>query len=1063
VSTARRIDARTLGIVRVGAVAVVIGLALLEFAPVWRDGYIAERNSRGDIPTYWNQAAAAIDRGGSSTRVLELPGSPSAAYRWGTTGDPITPGLVDRPWVSRELIPYFGSAAAANLVIALDHRMQEGTFEPRSLAPIARLLNSGTVLLRSDLEYERSDTPRPRTLWAELTDPRPSGLGPPDDFGDRVPNVATRFPVVDEQELATPPASSWPPPVALFPVAGALPIVSAAPAKRPVLVAGDGEALVDAAAAGLLQGSELVLYAASFARDPAALRQVLGQGADLVVSDTNRRRARRWGAIRDVTGFTEHAGEVPLRDDPEDKRLDVFPGSDDRDRSVVEQRGVRRATATGYGERSIYAPDQRAAAAFDGDPQTAWRVGGEDDPTGQRLVVDLKTPVTTNHVTLKQPLIDEMDETRFITRARLHFGSGEPVTVDLDQRSRSPEGQTVKFPERKIRHLAVEVLDTNLGQLASYGGVNGVGFSEVQIGSVADAPRVDEVVRLPTRLVRSPGARSLDHRLVYLMSRLGYDPASRRRADEEPSLSRRFEVPSARAFSVTGTARVAPNASDGTLDEVIGTTAPGARFGASGHLRGDAGARASRAFDHDARTAWVAPMGAQVEQVGQWVGVELDEPVTLDHLGLELVTDGRHSVPTRMHLEVDGAAGPSFDLPALADKPAEGATTAVPLAFPAVAGRRLRLVVDAVRPVTTPDPRTHRALTLPVAIAETGMPDVPVPGAPPLVPSECRNDLLSLDGAPVGVAVSGDDTAAGAHGALSLRACDGRPLELGAGSHVLRSAKGLQTGLDVDRVVLGSDRGGGPLGRGALGARRSTAGARVRVTGTGPTSVDARVRTDGKPFWLVLGQSQSSGWQLEVDGAAHVGPQRLVNGYANGWQITPERAGQLTVRLRWTPQDLVWWGIGISAVAVALCIVLALRRTRGAAAVAGVPAEALDAAPSLASPFVSRGTPPGRGSVAAVTVLMALAAGVASRPWVGLVVGVATLVALLRPRARALLSLGCVAALVIAAAYVVVQQLRHGYPTIASWPSQFDAVADLAWLAVWLLAADVVVQRVRDR
>jgi hypothetical protein len=56
-----------------------------------------------------------------------------------------------------------------------------------------------------------------------------------------------------------------------------------------------------------------------------------------------------------------------------------------------------------------------------------------------------------------------------------------------------------------------------------------------------------------------------------------------------------------------------------------------------------------------------------------------------------------------------------------------------------------------------------------------------------------------------------------------------------------------------------------------------------------------------------------------------------------------------------------------------------------------------------------------------------------------------------------------VGALAIAAGYVVVQQARHGYPTISSWPSQFDAVTGVTWLALWLLAADVVVRWVRDR
>jgi arabinofuranan 3-O-arabinosyltransferase len=80
------------------AALAVIGLTLLTFVPVWRDGYIAERNSREeDVPTYWEEATAQLDAEPHDTRVLEIPGSPGGAYRWGTTSDPITPGLMDRP------------------------------------------------------------------------------------------------------------------------------------------------------------------------------------------------------------------------------------------------------------------------------------------------------------------------------------------------------------------------------------------------------------------------------------------------------------------------------------------------------------------------------------------------------------------------------------------------------------------------------------------------------------------------------------------------------------------------------------------------------------------------------------------------------------------------------------------------------------------------------------------------------------------------------------------------------------------------------------------------------
>ena len=44
-----------------------------------------------------------------------------------------------------------------------------------------------------------------------------------------------------------------------------------------------------------------------------------------MLTDTNRKRAERWGTLHDTTGYTERAGEKPLVADPATSALDVFP------------------------------------------------------------------------------------------------------------------------------------------------------------------------------------------------------------------------------------------------------------------------------------------------------------------------------------------------------------------------------------------------------------------------------------------------------------------------------------------------------------------------------------------------------------------------------------------------------------------------------------------------------------------------------------------------------------------------------------------------------------------
>ena len=97
--------------------------------------------------------------------MLELPGADFASYTWGNTVDPITPGLMDRPYVARELIPW-GGPAAHDLLNAVDRRLQEGVSTRRASPRCARRMGVGAVALRNDIEYKRYDLVRPLDLAA---------------------------------------------------------------------------------------------------------------------------------------------------------------------------------------------------------------------------------------------------------------------------------------------------------------------------------------------------------------------------------------------------------------------------------------------------------------------------------------------------------------------------------------------------------------------------------------------------------------------------------------------------------------------------------------------------------------------------------------------------------------------------------------------------------------------------------------------------------------------------------------------------------------------------------
>jgi hypothetical protein len=453
--------------------------------------------------------------------------------------------------------------------------------------------------------------------------------------------------------------------------------------------------------------------------------------------------------------------------------------------------------------------------------------------------------------------------------------------------------------------------------------------------------------------------------------------------------------------------------------------------------------------------------------------------VTFDHLDLHVVADGRHSVPTRLRIDA-GDQSRTVDVPPIPDQGQENATVSVPVQFEPLTGDTVRVTIEAVREIKTTEYYSNTPIVMPAALAELGLPGVQRAPLPESLPGTCRDDLLTIDGAPVPVRVTGSASDAVAGRPVTAERCDpatgdatSAPLPLGRGQHVLRSSLGLDTGIDLDGIVLGSEAGGGPIALGERGAIPPVAqplgGApKVKVVDSGRTDMKVHVTGADQPFWLVLGESHNRGWTASVNGH-DVGGGKLVNGYANGWLVDPKGSATVDVSLTWTPQRTVWIAIALSGLTMLLCTVLALglwSRRRRAAVAAPAPADgatAVDEPPVFRLPFAASGVRPRWPVVAATALGAGFVAAVLIKPLPGLLVGLLVLAALVRPRWRVALAIGAPAALAAAGLYVVVQQTRHGYPSVFEWPTFFDRVHMLGWFAVAFLAADALVEVVRTR
>ena len=249
---------------------------------------------------------------------------------------------------------------------------------------------------------------------------------------------------------------------------------------------------------------------------------------------------------------------------------------------------------------------------------------------------------------------------------------------------------------------------------------------------------------MPQDLLRAAGTSSIDDRLSLVMTRLrssGTPP----RADVETSLSRSFWLPTARTFSMIGSARISPLIPDDMIDRLVGrpgTSQGGVVAYSLGRLPGDLRAGAIATLDGNSSTLWEPGFGAS-HQAGQWLQYVLPRPITFDHLDLQIAADSQHSVPTVLTIAADGKSD-TVTLPTVADSPVAGSVVDVPVSFPTLTGQSIRITVDDVRIENTPNYYSQTPIAMPIGIAEVGIPGLHAAPLPATIPSSCRDDLLTI-------------------------------------------------------------------------------------------------------------------------------------------------------------------------------------------------------------------------------------------------------------------------------------------------------------------------------
>jgi arabinofuranan 3-O-arabinosyltransferase len=864
-----------------------------------------------DPPAAWQQASNRLDTTDQSARVLQLPGAEFGAFRWGYTTDHPLVALTEKPVLTRDLLP-LGSPGAMDLLFALDDRVQDLTVEPDAVPVAARFLGTDTIWLSNDAAFERFRTARPE-LVDELLTARPiNGLGPVERFGEPTINVA-EVDMTDPAALIEAGIGQPLAPVALVAIDEPVSVIRA---KTDVVVlSGSGDGILDAAAAGLVSGYELIRSSADI--DRADTDAVLDDARALIVTDTNRDQARHWRGSQDTRGHTEAGGPGlgVLTATSADQRLAVF--ADDADlQTVAIQDGPVTAIASSYGEPFAYRPEDRAVMAIDGDPTTAWRVGDHGDPLGERI--ELTVTASDAEVTsIRLVQAPRRNGDRSIAAVRVTVDNAAPVEAVLDTSSRDG-GQTIEIPPAvSASTITIEITEVSPGEFPLAAAIGGVGFAEIDLGLGATTEWIRPPVDGLERADRSTP-------LALVFTRLRVDPTDPWRADPERHLARRFDLPSNRDMDVVATVRLDPGASDTDLAALLNdATSGGSTPIASARVTGGYAQRGVAAVDGDPSTAWMTPFD---EAVGS--SLRFDD---LGPLGEVLVLEQPAATPsspiTAVRVERVMSAGDPVSVELVVPPPdANGRSEiALPPDIAAATGA-LTITITGIDPRTTIDRRYGDPRILPAAISEltstVGIDIVSVDGQAAITsacdPEDTTGPLLELDGRAVPLALS--TTTVGAllaGGPVEARSCT--PLALREGTNELVTPTAGLPGLTVDRVVLSDPELPPPATADSLIA--------VDLQRNDPRACDVEVAACPDGCWVVLGEGFNLDWEAALDGRT-LGPPVPVDGGFNGWRLPPNTEPS-TVTFRWTAQTPVTLGLAVSALVALACIAIAVVGVRG--------------------------------------------------------------------------------------------------------------------------------------
>ncbi|MFI6501686.1 alpha-(1-_3)-arabinofuranosyltransferase family protein [Nonomuraea typhae] len=652
--------------VRVPVRAVAAAAFAVLVLPVFNQG-LAAPGSFKEVPLYWREAAAWLNRNAGDDGVLIVPGAKFGEYLWGRPmDDPMQPMFTGR-WTTRQ-VTAAGSVGLSRLLDAVDQRLAAGHGSP-GLTDVLRRMGVRYLLVRNDLNRAAVAGAFPARIYEALRES--PGITRLRDFGGEVGDTVT-----DDAENSV----DWPfPALELYEVSGSSGVVGVLPAGDTLAVRGGPDSLLSMGDLGLLGDAPVLVNGDAGTREAPA-----------VVSDALRLRERHFGEMRSNYSPTLSAGRradftgVRARDLLEDGWLG--------DTATAEFDGVSAVTASSSASDAAAVPGISASgrspwAALDGDYETNWETSGWEPPTGQWLRIDFPGRRTlpgmkvtfTNNVLIGQSVKTVAVETE----------AGRIV----QNVERTDAAQALRVPSGATSWVRIKVVAT-VEQVWSF--VQRIGISEVAIPGL-----------LPSRTVRLPRAagdvyvmdRGVDERPRCMRNQARWvcNPLLDKPGEEGAGFDRTFTAGAAVQTGLSGFAVLRDPA---LVDRYTRLTADLPSVKGSSQVSRDPVVAPRSAFDADASTTWI-PAGPDAEPT---LTLGWKKPVKISRIQiarpggdkepLDVIATGDKGVSRGTRVTADGY---------LTFKPMT--TRTLKLRFFA-ASRRLQvteLVIPGVRPAARPE------------------------------------------------------------------------------------------------------------------------------------------------------------------------------------------------------------------------------------------------------------------------------------------------------------------------------------------------------------------------